>query len=82
MLFSKRDRFEGALKKCRQEFDRCKDDKERIEFSERYGGFGISGAIFNCAVQTDPEAYKDFIESCGKCGVQPKAPWPFKRPPR
>jgi RHS repeat-associated protein len=76
--FKCRNEMEEALKKCRKEYDDCKTLEEQIEYMEKYGGGFVSTAIYNCATQTNPDAFSCMIRSCGACGANPKGPWPRK----
>jgi RHS repeat-associated protein len=78
--FKHRNEFEEALKNCRREYESCKTPEEQIEFIEKYGGGYVSTAIYNCATQKKPDAFKGMIESCGKCGVNPRGRWPTRKP--
>jgi uncharacterized protein RhaS with RHS repeats len=72
--------FESTLKSCKDEWKACElDDKKQIEFIENYGGGFVSSAIFNCATNKNPDAYKKMIRECGKAAVSPKGPWPMKK---
>jgi RHS repeat-associated protein len=70
--------MEESLRKCRNEWENCKTDKERIEYMDRYGGGFESSAIYNCAAQTNPGGFNGMVKKCGECGVSPRGPWPTK----
>lgn len=76
---SARDEIEKAQNECKREYAQCKTEKEEIEFLEKYGGGFESTAIFNCAQQKAPGAWKKLVNSCGRAAISPRGPWPLKK---